>query len=86
MLLRKQGFMTTSWTLVSASWANMLHAVDRGNPELGSALVGMLLWSMNTVHQLVESITAMCRPFCLLREYAADSAGCCLHSTQHHQR
>lgn len=47
----------------------MLHAVDRGKPELGSTSVGLLLWSMNAVHQLVEFITAKCRPFYLLREY-----------------
>lgn len=71
MFLRKHGFMTTSWTLVSASWANGLHAVDGGKPELGSTSVGMLLWSMNAVRQLVEFITATCRPFYLLRGYAA---------------
>lgn len=53
------------------SSANMLHADDRGKSELGSTSVGMLLWSMNAVHQLVEFITAMCQPFYLLRAYMA---------------
>lgn len=46
MFLRKHGFMTTSWTLVSASWANMLHAVDGGKPELGSTQ-----WNAAVVHE-----------------------------------